>query len=98
MTQLESQLDTCPTAPATRVTVHTRVLHRACQKLGGVDQLAQFLNVPLPTVYRWLEGESTPPMSIFLKTVDIVMPEWGPEDDALARALLAGRAKQPARN
>jgi hypothetical protein len=98
MTQLESQLDTCPTAPETRVTVHTRVLHRACQELGGVEQLAQFLNVPVTTVYRWLEGESTPPMSIFLKAVDVVMPEWGPEDDALARALLARRPKPPGRN
>lgn len=98
MTTLESKLDSCPAAPDTRTTVHTRVLHRACQKLGGVEQLAEFLSVPAPTVYRWLEGESTPPTAIFLKAVDLVMPSWGPADDALAREQVAQRARRPGRN
>jgi len=29
---------------------------------------------------------------VFLKAVDLVMPTWGPEDDALARELSARRA------
>jgi hypothetical protein len=98
MTQLESNLDPCPEAPDSRATVHTRVLHRACQKLGSVEQLAQFLRVPATTVYRWLEGESVPPASIFLKAVDIVMPAWGVEDEALARELMAKRPKPPIKN
>ena len=98
MTPLESKLDSCPSAPETRTTVQTRVLHRACQKLGGVQQLAEYLHVPAATVYRWLEGESAPPTSIFLKAVDIVMPAWEPHDEALARELMARRPKPPAKN
>jgi len=32
--------DNCPLAPPPRVTVYTRVLHRACQIVGGVAHLA----------------------------------------------------------
>jgi hypothetical protein len=89
----DSNLDSCPAAPLVRATVHTRVLHRACQKLGGVEQLARLLSVPAATVYRWLEGESVPPTAVFLKAVDIVMPAWSDEDEALSRELLSGRPK-----
>ena len=85
--------DGCPTAPPPRVTVHTRVLHRACQLLGGVEQLADYLHLSTALVYRWLEGEDTPPPSIFLKVVDLILPTWGPEDDALARAIAASRPR-----
>lgn len=94
---IDSNLDSCPAAPQTRATVHTRVLHRACQKLGGVEQLARFLNVPTATVYRWLEGEAVPPTAVFLKAVDIVMPAWGDADELFSRELLAGRPKTPGR-
>lgn len=92
---IESSLDSCPTAPPTRMTVHTRVLHRACQKLGGVEPLARFPRVPAATVYRWLEGEGAPPSAVFLKAVDIVMPEWSEQDEALSREVLADRPKPP---
>jgi hypothetical protein len=92
MEQVESKLESCPTPPERRVTVHTRVLHRACQKLGGVAELAAFLGVPPAAVLRWLEGESEPPTKIFLKAVDVVMPAWTADDELLARALTA---KQP---
>jgi hypothetical protein len=98
MTPLESKLDSCPTAPESRVSVHTRVLHRACQKLGGVEQLAEFLRVPTATVYRWLEGESPPPTGIFLKVIDLVMPAWSAEDEAFSRELMAKRPKPTTRN
>lgn len=93
----DSNLDSCPTAPQARATVHTRVLHRACQKLGGVQQLADLLNVPAATVYRWLEGESVPPTSVFLRAVDIVMPAWTEDDEAFSRDLRAGRPKTPSK-
>lgn len=91
MTTLDSNLDSCPTAPPPRVTVHTRVLHRACEKLGGVGPLAQFLNVPAAMVYRWLEGESEPPTRVFLKAVDLVMPAWSADEEAMAAERLAAR-------
>lgn len=85
--------DDCPTALPLRTTIHSRVLHRACQKVGGVGVLARRLGVPEAALYRWLAGEEEPPTPIFLQAVDIVMPIWGPEDDALARGLSAGRRK-----
>ena len=85
--------DECPVAPAPRVTVYTRVLHRACQILGGVEQLAAHLRVSLPLLYRWLEGDDIPPSHVFLNAVDLVLPTWGPQDDALARAISANKPK-----
>jgi hypothetical protein len=86
--------DNCPVAPHTRVTVHTRVLHRACQILGGVEKLARHLKVSPATVHTWLEGEDVPPSSIFLKAVDLILPTWGPDDEALAKAIAASRPKK----
>jgi len=86
--------DDCPVAPPRRVTVHTRVLHRACQLLGGVEQLARRLRVSPAKVHAWLEGDDVPPSSIFLKAVDLILPTWSPEDDALAKAIAATRPKK----
>jgi hypothetical protein len=44
--------DNCPVAPPPRVTVHTRVLHRACQIVGGVHQLARHLKVSRTLLIR----------------------------------------------
>jgi hypothetical protein len=93
--EIEDLVDNCPTAPPSRTTVHTRVLHRACQKLGGVSQLARALGASETAVYGWLEAEEEPPTPIFLKAVDIVMPSWGPEDDALARDVRATKPGKP---
>ena len=79
--------DGCPTAPSPAVTVHTRVLHRACQVLGGVDQLAEHLRVSKTMLRRWLEGEDVPPSVVFLKAVDLIVPPWGPADDAHAESI-----------
>lgn len=86
--------DNCPIAPPPRVTVYTRVLHRACQLLGGVEQLARHLKVSQTMVYTWLEGEDVPPSSVFLKAVDLILPTWGPDDDALAKAIAATRPRK----
>jgi hypothetical protein len=93
MEKIQVTNDECPVAPAPLVTVYTRVLHRACQILGGVDQLATHLRVSAILLYRWLEGEDVPPANIFLHAVDLVLPTWGPQDDALARAISANKPK-----
>ena len=93
MENIQVAPDECPVAPPSRVTVYTRVLHRACQILGGVDQLAGHLRVSVTLIHKWLEGEDVPPANIFLNAVDLVLPTWGPEDDALARAISATRPK-----
>lgn len=95
MEKLELPADNCPTAPPSQVTLYTRVLHRACQIVGGVETLAARLRVPVPTMFRWLDGEAEPPTPVFLKAVDIVMPTWTPEDEMLASALRATRPKKP---
>ena len=91
MEEMGIPADNCPLAPAQRVTVHTRVLHRACQLVGGVKQLARRLKVSPELVHAWLEGEEVPPAGIFLKAVDLILPTWGPDDDALAKAIAASR-------
>lgn len=85
--------DNCPLAPPPQVTVFTRVLHRACQILGGVEALAAHLKVSRTMLHRWLEGEDDPPAGVFLKAVDLILPTWGPEDDALAKAIAATRPR-----
>lgn len=94
MEKIQVAKDECPVAPAPRVTVYTRVLHRACQILGGVEQLSTHLRVSSVLLYRWLEGEDVPPSNIFLNAVDLVLPTWGPQDDALARAISANKPKK----
>jgi hypothetical protein len=93
MEKLGVAQDDCPLAPAPRITVHTRVLHRACQIVGGVEQLAARLRVSRTLLHRWLEGEETPPASVFLEAVDLILPTWGPQDDALAKAIAASKPK-----
>jgi hypothetical protein len=93
MEKIQIAKDDCPVAPVPRVTVYTRVLHRACQILGGVEQLAAHLRVSALLVYRWLEGDDVPPAHVFLNAVDLVLPTWGPQDDALARAISANKPK-----
>jgi len=94
MEKIQVAKDECPVAPAPRVTVYTRVLHRACQIVGGVEQLSAHLRVSTALVYRWLEGDDVPPSHVFLIAVDLVLPTWGPQDDALARAISASKPKQ----
>jgi hypothetical protein len=86
--------DDCPLPPPPRVTVYTRVLHRACEILGGVAQLAAHLRVSTTMLYKWLDGEDAPPPNVFLKAVDLILPTWGPEEDALAKAVMAARPKK----
>ena len=74
--------------------MYTRVLHRACQIVGGVEALAARLRVPVPTMFRWLDGEAVPPTRV---------PQGGgyrdddltPEDEMLASTLRATRPKKP---
>lgn len=92
--KLQTEKDNCPVAPPRRVTVYTRVLHRACQKMGGVDALAQELHVGAEVLHRWLEGEDVPPSRIFLQAVDLVMPPWGPEDEVHAKSFAGQRVRK----
>jgi hypothetical protein len=51
------------------------------------------LKVSRAMLHAWLDGEDVPPSAVFLKAVDLILPTWGPEDDALAKAIAATRPR-----
>jgi hypothetical protein len=66
-------LSDCPLAPRYRTTVQTLTLHKACELLGGVSKLANYLHVPAISLVRWLDGDERPPTRVFLDCVDVVL-------------------------
>jgi hypothetical protein len=74
MNEIHETASDCPTpAEATPLTVQTQTLHRACEKVGGIEQLAAVLRVSVVLLTGWLEGTSVIPRHIFLAAVDIVL-------------------------
>lgn len=74
-------------------TVHARALKRAVEILGGVDQLSARLDVPIYDLRLWMRSERTPPLTVFLRAVDIIsehdiasLCERGATDDLLRAA------------
>jgi len=75
----------CPVAPPAATTVYARTLHRTCEILGGVPQLADHLRVPARLLRRWLDGtphlaSSSPPMAatVYSRTLrDEAAPQTG---------------------
>ena len=63
----------CPPLSASRVTVYSRTLHRACEMLGGLDALSRHLGIPAAKLERWISGAEDPPLKVFLAAVDIVL-------------------------
>jgi hypothetical protein len=51
-------------------TVHSRVLQRAAEALGGVDQLVLCLGVSKAQLGAWMQGRGKPPDAVFLKLAD----------------------------
>jgi hypothetical protein len=71
--QSASALLDCPAAPRYRTTVQTITLHKACELIGGVSKLANFLHVPAISITRWLDGEEKPPTRVFVDCVELVL-------------------------
>ncbi|TAK81350.1 MAG: hypothetical protein EPO20_24935 [Betaproteobacteria bacterium] len=59
--------------------VHFQTLEYAAGLVGGEEQLAHRLGVSSSELDLWLAGGAPPPVSVFLKAVDIVT------DAAIAR-------------
>lgn len=55
-------------------TFKAAVVHAAALA-GGVQALSKRLRVPVVDVMRWVQGESRPPMGVFLRVVDFVIQE-----------------------
>jgi DNA-binding transcriptional regulator YdaS (Cro superfamily) len=53
--------------------IHERTLLRAAGILGGVDALAERLQVHPAVLVMWMRGSATLPQEVFLKVVDIVL-------------------------
>jgi DNA-binding transcriptional regulator YiaG len=63
--------DLCPST-SKNTHIYIKALHEACVTLGGEHKLAAYLGVPVARVEAWLNGEGTPPDSIFLRCVDLM--------------------------
>jgi hypothetical protein len=72
---MEPRLQRCPEADVAATTLYRRVLHRACQLLGGIHQLAVHLGVRDNILEQWLDGRRDVPEHVFLKALDIVVSQ-----------------------
>jgi hypothetical protein len=63
----------CGGAPASRATVYSRTLQRACEILGGIRPLAGHLHVDPAELARWIDARDQPPLDVFLAAVDVVL-------------------------
>jgi hypothetical protein len=61
-----------PTMGALTATLHTRVVRRACELLGGPEPLAERLGLSTVMVRAWLAGKLSPPPRVFFRIVDIL--------------------------
>jgi hypothetical protein len=59
--------------------VYARVVQRAAEIVGGVEQLAKVLGASPLRVSAWAAGTSKPPKDVFLRAVDIVMAHDAPK-------------------
>jgi hypothetical protein len=63
-------------------TLHSRVVTRACEALGGPDKLAERVGVSTIMVRAWMTGALLPPPRHFFRVVDI-LHEAEPNSPAL---------------
>lgn len=57
--------------------VYSRAVLRACQLLGGPEQVAVRVGVSRLLIQAFLKGSVQPPQDVFLKLVDILMAADG---------------------
>jgi hypothetical protein len=51
---------------------YARTLCQAEKTLGGRKQLAHALRVPAEKLAAWLAGDETPPLEVFLDSLDLI--------------------------
>ena len=61
-----------------RISVQARALHKALQVAGGLQPLAQHLEVPASAVREWMFDVGSPPNRVFLRVVDLLLQESQP--------------------
>jgi hypothetical protein len=50
-----------------------KLLARAAELLGSVEQLAGILKVPISAVVHWIQREGELPGDVFLRAIDVYM-------------------------
>ena len=55
--------------------VRRMVLHRAAEIAGGAGELRSRLGVESHALELWLSGRATPPESVFLLAVDLILQD-----------------------
>ena len=60
-------------------TPYARAFRLAIETLGGAEQVAQALDAPVTDVEAWATGIAHPPANAFLKAIDLVSVQWGPD-------------------
>lgn len=73
MQEQSTAIRDCPLAPPEHASVYSRALHRACLVVGGVDLLAQRLEVDVESLRGWLRGDEQPPERVFLACVEVIL-------------------------
>lgn len=53
-------------------TRYTTALSRAERILGSRARMAAYLRVPEGQIDAWLEGEESPPLDVFLRSLDVI--------------------------
>lgn len=72
-------------------------MRRAAELLGGRDNLARTLQVPLADIERWLTGERKPSRELFLRVVDIIIDDGAAGNDSAADSPAPRESAAPGR-
>ena len=59
--------------------LYARTLKRAAQAVGGTEQLATSLKVTPGKLQLWMKGAAGVPPEVFLKAVDVITENNGPD-------------------
>jgi len=66
--------------------IYNRTLRKAAEPVGGERALARYLGVPLADLYAWMQpGAQPPPITVFLKAVDLVLNDLDLPDEERAQ-------------
>ena len=60
---------------APQISVTARALHKALEQIGGLEALAQRLQVPASVVREWMFDVGSPPHGVFLRVVEVLLEE-----------------------
>jgi hypothetical protein len=61
-------------------------VRKAAELVGGREQLARKLQVPLAEIEKWLADKGKPPRELFLRMVDLILDDGGASDGTSADA------------